>query len=1805
MRTIYVLLFAILTVLPLSAANVDYKTLWKQVDNAASKDQPRTKIKYLEQIISKASREKSYGNLLAAEVSKASTYYSISPDSLSPAMNRLKKKAADTNNAALKATYNAVIAEVYEASGNEDSVKIYFDRALVNPEPLAKAYAGDYQPLLIKGADGKVFGDDLLHVIGIKANKYKLMEDFYGTHGNKAAALTAAVLGVVEDYQLNDDAKIARLDSLSAVYKDNTQGWLIPYTAENYYGSRPVAEHIAFLDKSLSQFPVSQYPRMAALQNSRNVITDPRFFVSLDKTPWIPTVKNTIKLTKITNVDSIKIEITRLKADGTLEPDNTNTKQLLALRTGNPVFTATRTYTPKNDYEQYEDSIEVPQLPVGVYLVKAFAPNQKADPVYNAFFVSDLKLIYTSLNKSGRMRLAVVNATTGQPISQAKISLTENYSRKKTPLKFNLTTNKNGECQFEIPNGSYDSYKAYVTCGEDKYLPQNNIYKSFSYWKSRPQNKIRILTDRSIYRPGQKLFAAIVVWAEDSIKTNAVAGMQETIVLKDANYKTIAEKTVTTNGFGTANTWFDIPAEGLTGAFHISGKKLGGSTTVRVEEYKRPTFRIEFDDYKQSYSIGDTVKVKGRALSYSDVPVQNAKVEYKVSRAQAWWWWRRSGDLENILTANATTDDNGEFTVLMPMTLPSSANPHERQFYSIEVQAKVTSQSGESHEENTSLPLGTRPTVLTTDLPQKSVADSLRHITFTRLNMAGKQIDGEVNFIIDGRTYKGKANTVCDMPKLKSGSHNLVAICGNDTLRQQFVVFTLNDKRPAVATPDWFYASGTTVGKDIPVYVQVGSSEQDQHVFYTIYEADKLLESGSFDVSNSINTRKFADKYDGNLSLNYIWVRNGEVYSHSCKIAKQLPSKKLKVSWTTFRDKLVPGQKEKWTLNVVAPNGNPARASLISTLYDKSLDQLYSHNWTFNIEPSLPTATAPWIYSESYGSLLYYSVAPKNLRVDDINYWTFNEKYFELYYMPVLFRGGKMRLMAKNQMLASAAPGIEKAEALQNDAALPLADIMADSVVNDGYRATGAVYKKVSSGQSDGNKTLLRTNLNETVFFIPNAETDKNGNVSLSFTLPESVTTWRFMGFAHDSLMNYGSITANVIAQKQIMVQPNMPRFIRQGDQATISSTVTNTTANNIDAIVTLQLIDAATDSVLFEQSKQSTVKANGTIAVGFSFDSNSYPDMLICRVTASGNGYSDGEQNYLAVLSPYERVIDTHPFTINGSGTKTIDLSSVKGKKPKLTVEYTANPSLLVLSSLHSIANPDSKNAISLVTSIYANRLGQYILSLNPKMKQYAELWAMEEKQTSFKSNLQKNEDLKDFKLNETPWIQDAENEESQKRSLIYFYDDNTVSNRLSSAMTELKKLQNGDGSFSWWKGMVGSAYMTLSVNRTLVRLQKITGEENADATKLIDNSFRFLDTKIAEEVAELKRLQKKYGSKNLCPSDFACDYLYSSALYGRKHTADMTYLVGLLAKMPTRLTIYGKANSAVILAYFNQKLQANEYLKSLKEYTVYKAETGRYFDTPKAYYSWFDYRIPTQTAAIEALKLLSPVDKKTITEMQYWLLQEKRTTQWSTPLNTANAVYAFLDGGKNVFNANGNVSLTVDGRTVSLPKAAIGTGYFRMDLPSDASAVAISKTGTGASWGALYAQYTDHSANIKRASSGISIARKVECGANPTVGDKVKVVITIKADRDYDFVAIADRRAACLEPANQLSGYNGQCYEETRDRQTNYFFDRLPKGTWQVSTEYFIDREGNYQIGTATVGCAYAPEYSGRDAAVSINVK
>lgn len=1859
-----------------------FDALWKQAEQAAQKDLPKTQMEVLRKIVAKAEKEKAYGHLLAAELKYAGLQTAVSPDSLEVEVARLEAQAsAAAADPVLAAVYHAALGKIYcqnDALGrqHEQVSKEYFDKALSHPEVLAAQQYISYRPLIEGDDDSYAFNNDLLHVIGMEAGEcqssklgayYQILINYYSNVGNRRAACLLSLKALQEQQFTtiaNDKKYLAKLDSLIDAYQDLPEAAEVAIERVESMRNQDDVERYLYAKAAAERW--SSWKRVGTLDNVMAELSTPMFSSSSFETSCLPNRQQTITISKVRNINQLTLKVWRLNANGETNMElygDKNLGKVKALITGAPVQTTTRTYTGLEAYQSTNDSIIVNGLPVGVYLAELSADKAAVKPQYTIIYVSDVTVIWEEQPEK-TIRYAVVSATTGQPLPYAHLKLCFGYPHAKDYKETTLTTDNQGEVLYTYEKNK--PYELYPYTNSDRACPRGSGWSHYNYGRGiESQSYADIYTDRSIYRPGQTVHVAAIAYRRyETTKHEVCADKELTITLWDANHQQVAEKKVTTDQYGTAATDFILPSTGLTGSFTIRVEgDVTNTTSIRVEEYKRPTFEVTFSDYEEEYAAGDTIRVKGYAKSYAGVPVQGAKVKYTVKRRNAWWcWWNRFGtEPETLYEGETTTDDEGAFYADMPMMLPKQiASMREDQeakwifsrglFYNIIADAQVTDVAGESHNGQLSLPLSTKTTTLQSDLPEKVLADSLRSVTFTYRNAAGKEINGQVRFSIDGKPFNGdksyEANTAIALPLLASGKHTVEAVCGNDTLRQDVVVFSMSDKRPVVDTHDWFYISSNSFPRDgKPVYVQFGSSDEKQHVVYGIFAADKVIESGVVDQSNALTTRtfKYKEEYEGGLTVTFAWVRDGKLYQHQEHIAAPVPDNRLKMEWKTFRDRLTPGQQEEWTLMIRQPNGKAADAQLLATLYDKSLDQILKHDISLDTYIPLTQPYVSWLGLSGGSTSLSYSVRPKTVSVPGLTYAHFGIRYFDNLTRGLIIGYGRplgqirIRGGGKNTvMLASARVDSYNTMAVEEStmdmAMAKAAPQSADSGESSENTANLENLEKTS--------TTLRENLNETAFFYPQLFTAADGTVSMKFTLPESITTWRFLGVAHDRTMNCGSISGETVAQKTVMIQPNMPRFIREGDSATIAAKLMNTSNKEVAGTARIELVDPETDTVVYTEEQSYTIGANGTSNVAFSIPStlDSPLSTLVVRTTATGDGYSDGEQHYLPVLPNREYVVNTLPFTQHGAETKTIELKELfpaNTTQQRLTIEYTNHPAWLMIQVLPFVGDVNEKNAISISAAFYANSLGRNFMTSHPSLKQTIELWRQEKgEETSMMSNLEKDQSLKELLLNETPWVLEAKNEAEQKQSLVQFFDENSMKQRLQMTVDQLQKLQNSDGSWSWWEGMQGSLYMTVAVSKTLVRLNTMIGTQQETAD-MLSEAFKFMRKEIAKEVVELKKLEKK-GYKDIRPSDTAVSYLYLCALDGRElptaAKADNAYLVNLLAKKTTELTIYGKATSAIILAKNGYTKKAAEYLQSIKEYTVFTEEMGRYFDTRRAYYSWFDYRIPTEVAAIEALQTITPDDRQTIEEMQRWLLQEKRTQAWDTPVNAVNAIYAFF-GNPGSQNASSNMkalstqntqsTMTLDGKALELPKATAGIGYVKTSMEvatpdSQPSTLVIEKTGTDTSWGAVYAQFLQPIAEIEDAASGIKVTREIISSTQTTplpvgggregalkVGDRITVRITITADRDYDFVQVVDKRAACMESVQQLSGYRRGYYVSSKDCTTNYYFDMLPKGKHEIETEYYIDREGTYQTGTCTVQCAYAPEYYGRAKGAELGVK
>lgn len=1817
-RNILSLLIALFATMQVAAQT--YDNLWKQAEINAQKAQPKSEIAVMKKIIAKASAAKDYGQLLAAEIRQMTLWEEISADSLTPNVKRMEAEVLKVNDPALKAVRYAVLGKVYRDM-NEKKSQEFFKKALGQPELLARHTSAEYVPLTLKGVDGSSFNNDLLHLIGFEADSkeaYLQLYTYYNKVGNRGAACLCAYK-LIEKYR-QDDVRVVKkskylqtIDSLIQIYQDIPEAGELAVEhfrfMEGATDAKP-QDKLNYINYALSRW--GEWSRMNELRNAQKRLTEPMFRVKDMPQVLRPGEKVWVQL-DVRNLQNLKISISRLNitADNEYDAqDEATYKMLLKKTTKLHQKDYSRNYYGRPDYQEVKDSIEIGgNLPLGAYLMEVTSDNTGIAPQRKLFYVSNLAVMIQQL-PDDKHRYVVVNATDGQPIAGAKIELYDqwynfNTKKDKRTVHARLTTDENGEAYFKNVDGNI-----LISTNNDKFTPATGIYLSRDryYEKKDNETKYQVYTDRALYRPGQTVHVTAIDFVNmKGVDAKVPVGRDELdFRLCNASWKEVEMKKAKVDEYGTASVDFELPKEGQTGMYHVSVNDQV-NRFFRVEEYKRPTFEITFPKVNEKYNWGDTVVVKATAKTYSGVPVQGAKVEYQVTRRNQLWWWGAGSAGQLVKTDSCVTREDGTFDVEIPLEASLSGKDEAdmsdfmriARFFNFEVSAIVTDISGESHEGVMSLPLGTKPTILTVNLPKRIETDSLKTVTFAYRNASGMPIssrlkyridkgewkDAEANVPVSIKEYASSASSASSSLVWKSGVHQLEAICGQDTLQQKFTLFSMKDTHPVEPTTEWYYQTAKTFPRDgKPVYIQVGSSENGAHIVYSIIAGNKLLEKGAWELGDSIVTLPFTykEEYASGIVLNYSFVKQGKCYTRMMSIARPLPEKKLNIAWKTFRNRLTPGQKEEWTLKITTPDGKPAKAQLMSVLYDKSLDQIAPHSWKMSLGFSQWLPSCYWKHNLTFRSSYLNGVYPtkyydeKGLDVDK-----FDGKFFSNY--------AYMQAVELSKLERSSGGTVESVRVQKDELVLEEGRVMktrGSNMIRVAAPAPSAnkVFDVVEempqfAGGSGSNveqyldKVQVRENLNETAFFYPALESDNNGNVAIRFTLPESVTTWKFMGLAHDKEMRNGLLVDEAVAQKTVMVQPNMPRFLREGDKSTIVVKLFNTSDKKVSGNTRMQILDPETNKVVWQKTQNYSIDAEGSATI--SFDVQGLKEgVYINKVVAAGNGYSDGEQHYLPVLSNRELVVNTLPITLHQKGEQSFDLSKLflnkEGKQAKgaeeakVTIEYTNNPSWLMVKALPAISNPDEEDAISLMSAIYANTITNHV-----------------QKHLSLENLTQE-------------------------------------SIRLQNQVEKLKKLQNPNGSFSWWKGMKGSRYMTTSVAEMMVRLNAIAGVQKSTA-RMLTSAIDYLSWQTAQEVREMKKQEEKKQKVN--PSEQALHYLYILSMDGRKMKQnleqDKAYLLDKMSKMTGDFSIYGKARAAVVLARNSQqnaayREKAGEYLQSVNEYAVYREEMGRYYDTRKALYSWRNYKIPTQVSVIEAMQMLKPNDKQTIEELQRWLLMSKRTQVWDTPVNTVDAVYAFMKGNESNWSRKAeNAVLKLDGKLLPMPQDSTTLGYVKTERPGKASKLSIDKKSDYTSWGAVYAEFKQPISEIGSMESGIKVRRVIvpaesESKGNAQVGEKVKVTLIITADRDYDFVQITDKRAACLEPVNQLSGYQWSigCYVSPRDHATNFYFDRLSKGKHIVEMEYYVDRKGDYQSGTCIAECTYSPEFGGRTETYELKV-
>lgn len=1688
--------------------NVTIKKLWNDYSAAEKKDLPKTAIAILHRIQAKAGQQKSYGDLLYAMIEEYNKQGDISPDSAKAAKDRLLARQKEWRNT------NGVLATICQTTLHEEQGAPRIDSLLASkdaPVYLKKNGTTAYKPLIRQGIDSRYFADNILSLIALHTGQQRALYNHYASTGERRAACIAAALW------MERKGTLQQLDSLTNIYQDLPECGALAVRRLRKMHDMDAGKQIEWIDEALRRWP--DWKENNELRNTRNRLTNPQISFKVNRQTVTTDRDVMLYLSNVRNVKGVKVTLRRINKSA---------------KTGYDLLREYEKAIPlNNEHEEVEDSGHLGRLPLGTWEITVTDTEGKVKAEKNTLYVSDLMPVCLPM-KNDSAYVAVVNAITGHPVPGATIHLLSN--RKNLTEKV-VRTDSTGGTILSM-NKWYN--RMYATHGDDTAMRPQYVYGYYAYNKAEEVRKrCNIYTDRAIYRPGQTVKVALTHYAVSQGKeVNAVSGDTVEVTLFDALYKEVEKKRVVTDAFGAASAEFQLPSGGRNGAWSIVTKY--GTERIRVEEYKRPTFDVTLEKPDVAYHNGDTVTVKGTARTYSGMPVANAKVAYTVRRNLQWWWHSYEDVAGQLQNDTVVTAADGTFCIKMPMIMPENGDWIMPRFYRIDATASVTDNAGETHIATMSLPLSNREAYLSCVMPDEILADSAIMVTVSRRNAAGTKIEGSVRMLLDGVEQPvAEANKPYILGQnIQSGEHTLMAICGEDTVKNTFVAFRKSDVRPMKYTRQWCYQSAKAFPEDGgEVWIQIGSSDEDVHVFYTVYADDRIIKCGSKRISNEniTQTLSYKEEYGDGLTIALAWVKDGTLYSRNIALYRPLPEKKLNMEWETFRDRLVPGQKERWAVRITNQDGTPAKARMMAVLYDKSLDQLSEHTWEFADSRSLSLPYTRWTAPNAGYVRGYMYSYVKDLDIKGLGFTTFVNGVQRLLRNYGVYdcvervsfptRGGKaMRLgsmsMAKKEVLREVAMGAQKA-------AVGALDVAGNDAEDEVLRA------KEDGPQDEVDEEIipLRSDFAETAFFLPAVLTDEKGVATMAFTLPESVTTWCFMALAHDDVMRNATLVADAVAQKKLMVQPNMPRFLRCGDNAVVAATVANLADKAQNVKVTLTVLDAETEKKIVVSTQKVTVKNGETGVVTFPLAADKMQEgAYIFRFTAQGAGHTDGEQRSLTVLSDEELITSTVAYTFTEPLDTVLSFSDMMPdtvRKAHLRMEYVDNPAWLMMETLPEMASPKSRNAISLVTALYANRVAASL-----------------------------------------KWME----------------------NKSDSILNALRQLQNSDGSFSWWQGMEGSVYMTSAVVKTLARLNRLCGRQ-ADTRQLLDNAFRFMLQEMDKDVRRMRQQEKKHG---VTITQTHLDWLYSLTLEGRNGGASAGYLLSHVVEETRKSDMMTKAVAAIVLHNNGRKSAARTFAEAIKQHTVYRKDVGRYFDSYRAPYSWCDYRIPTQTLAIEALREIMPQDRQTIAGMRRWLLNSKRTQEWGNPYNTVNAVHAFLGGDVSILTKEKGRQTLADKEVT--PKSATVTLRKQSDCES---------------WAAAYVTFRQKASAVKATATGLSVQREVLVnGVNATadnvrVGDKVTVRITVTADRDYDFVSVTDKHPACLEPVAALSGYHGGCYQEVKDTETAFHFCRMAKGTHVIQTEYHADRAGDYRSGTVTAECAYANEFRGVAPSYDIKIK
>jgi uncharacterized protein YfaS (alpha-2-macroglobulin family) len=1477
-------------------------------------------------------------------------------------------------------------------------------------------------------------------------------------------------------------------------------------------------------------------------------------------------------------------------------------------------------------------------------------------------------------------------------------------------------TNNDGFTKISLPE--YRNAELQITTANDELFTSDNIYKYNTYYEQQSKDIYRahFFTDRGIYRPGQMVHTK-ALWQVTRVNgaREVATGQKTTITLFDANGQVVTKVPAVTNSFGSFSHIFTLPEGLMNGQFRLQDSLSGDISYFRVEEYKRPTFTVEVEKPKLQYQLNDTVKITGTAKAYNGSKIGGAKVVYRVVRKNIypdWWGWYYRSFYNNtpaaeITNGTAITKDDGSFDISFLAKPDKDVNANDPIIFNFDVQADVTDITGETRSNSTFVRVSTALLQLKINASGTIAANALSKLNVACTNINEVTQSQKITVTLQKLTtntkmYRARYWQKPDLFILSAADFEKWfpndAYNNEDEVNNwpvESIIKTIDDStsKPfnfGTVAPGHYKLIATTTDskgntvKDEKIIEVEGSNHfttkitgnkeiaepQNPYTITTqtnypevwLVQKTKTMQQniGTINVVRVAknqpltNTLNITEADRGGIYNTYVYVKNNRYYQIQHIVNIPWSNKELTITTNTFRDKLLPGEKEKFSFTISGNKKEAIAAEVLASMYDASLDQILPFKW--QVPFSYPTiGTREFWAAETFKSQISVALAEWDYKIK-------TEKYFN----PAQIReiemngyGGYRRRYDRTGAVAS---------------------VQMEDVVIAGYAQTAAPAARMDKkarkeggldfgADKEGDLTFknkpappppadaplqIRKNFNETAFFYPNLLTDAKGNITFEFTMPEALTEWKLQTLATTASGAQALATNKVITQKPLMITSFAPRFFREGDNLIFTAKVTNLSEKEVTGTATLELLDATTNKPVdgwfknvFPQ-QYFTTGAGQNSQVSFPVEiPYGFNKPLAYRIIAKTPTHTDGEEKVAMVVTNRMLVTESLPINMRKQNNKTFSFDKLKKADDQngtlshhaVTVEYTSNPAWYAIQALPYMVEYPYDCMEQTFSKYYANAIAATIANKYPKIKAVFNTWKIKDT-AALLSNLQKNQELKSALLEETPWVLDAQNETQQKKNIALLFDLTRIAAQKQRTIKLLTEGQLSSGAFSWFKGDYPNRYITQHIATGIGHLQKLNAIDGSDKAieAIAVKALPYLDNEITKDYKELLRNKAKMSAMQI--GNFEIQYLYMRSFYknipiSAANKTAYDYFYGQAKKYWLQHSKYMQGMVALVLQRSGDITAAKGIVKSLEQNAIINEELGMYWkEFNTGGYYWYQAPIESHALLIEAFNEVNG-NAAQINDLKTWLLKRKQTQNWGTTKATAEACYALLSTGDNWLAEEPTVKIQLGNAPIitNTENAEAGTGYIKTRFTADKVNntmgninvnVSNVKANNVTSWGSVYWQYFEQLDKITMAATPLKIVKElykeaqtknglqlesVKEGATLKVGDKIKVRIVLKVDRVMEYVHLKDMRASCMEPTNVLSQFKWQdglgYYEVTKDASTNFFFSNINKGTYVFEYAMFVTHEGNFSNGVTTAQCMYAPEFTSHSEGVRVTVE